>query len=187
MQLGTVSKCTDCYYAVFFGCFSILCAVEICGVIRVHDGKTEIIPCEYDPETGKATFETDKFSSYAIAYTDSEDPIPAFVERLYKYMLGRHSDPEGKANHVANLRNGETAVKVSFDFVYSDEFRNMNLSNEEIAERLYLTFLDRSPDAAGLADWTATLDGGCSVGHLFYGFTQSKEFTELCEEYGIVR
>lgn len=39
-------------------------------IIRVHDGKTEIIYGTYNAETNEFTFETDKFSTYAIAYSD---------------------------------------------------------------------------------------------------------------------
>ena len=52
---------------------------------------------------------------------------------------------------------------------------------------MYLTFLNREADPAGLADWTEVLDNGCSIGHIFDGFTQSNEFTEICEAYGINR
>lgn len=39
-------------------------------IIRYHDGKAEIIEGTYDEKTQTFTFETDKFSDYAIAYKD---------------------------------------------------------------------------------------------------------------------
>lgn len=39
-------------------------------IIRYHDGKAEIIEGTYDEKTQTFTFETDKFSDYAIAYND---------------------------------------------------------------------------------------------------------------------
>jgi LPXTG-motif cell wall-anchored protein len=39
-------------------------------VIRVHDGVVSVIQGVYDPATGVFTFETDRFSAYAIVYTD---------------------------------------------------------------------------------------------------------------------
>lgn len=40
-------------------------------IVRVHDGKAEKLACDYNAETGICSFETDKFSSYAIAYADT--------------------------------------------------------------------------------------------------------------------
>ncbi|MCI7350964.1 MAG: DUF4214 domain-containing protein [Ruminococcus sp.] len=120
---------------------------------------------------------------------EPEEPaekVNSFVERLYENVLGRPSDPS-KVTHIDNLNSGKTAVKVAYDFVFSSEFTELDISNEERVRIMYLTFLDREPDPAGLATWTETLDNGCSVGHIFYGFTQSNEFTEICEEYGIIR
>ncbi len=40
-------------------------------VIRVHDGKAEIIPSTYNAEKNTIHIDTDKFSTYAIAYKDT--------------------------------------------------------------------------------------------------------------------
>ncbi len=50
------------------------------SVVRVHDGKAEIISnVSFDKETNVLTFKTDKFSTYAIVYSDkaksSETPV----------------------------------------------------------------------------------------------------------------
>ena len=39
-------------------------------IIKYHDGKAELIEGTYDEKTQTFTFETDKFSDYAIAYND---------------------------------------------------------------------------------------------------------------------
>ncbi len=109
-----------------------------------------------------------------------EEAVKSFVERLYENVLGRPSDPS-KESHIDNLNNGETATKVAYDFVFSSEFTELDISNEERVRIMYLTFLDREPDPDGFATWTKALDNGCSIGHIFYGFTQSKEFGEICE------
>lgn len=41
-------------------------------VIRFHDGKSDILTATYDSREGYLTFETDRFSTYAIAYRESE-------------------------------------------------------------------------------------------------------------------
>lgn len=40
-------------------------------IVRVHNGKTEVINCKYDAKTGTIIFETDAFSTYALVYKDS--------------------------------------------------------------------------------------------------------------------
>ncbi len=39
-------------------------------VVRIHDGVTEILDGTYDPATHLFTFETDRFSTYALTYQD---------------------------------------------------------------------------------------------------------------------
>ncbi len=39
-------------------------------VIRVHDGKAEVLPAAFDAQAKALTFETDRFSAYAVAYKD---------------------------------------------------------------------------------------------------------------------
>ena len=41
-------------------------------ILRVHDGEAEILSAEYDSSAQTLTFDTDKFSTYAIVYNDSE-------------------------------------------------------------------------------------------------------------------
>ncbi len=41
-------------------------------VVRVHEGEAESIDCTYDEETGKVSFETDKFSTYVLALKENE-------------------------------------------------------------------------------------------------------------------
>lgn len=37
-------------------------------MIRIHEGKTDVIPCTYDATTKTITFETDAFSTYSMVY-----------------------------------------------------------------------------------------------------------------------
>ena len=40
-------------------------------VVRVHNGTVDVLPASFDAENKTITFETDKFSTYAIMYTDT--------------------------------------------------------------------------------------------------------------------
>ncbi|MGN0637331.1 MAG: DUF4214 domain-containing protein [Huintestinicola sp.] len=136
------------------------------------------------------------YSNISIPDCVDEDPsdlvfdeakVTAFVERLYANLLGRSPDPSGKASHINRLKSGESACDVVKRFVLSTELANKKLTNREFVKRMYLTMLDRSPDAAGLARWATALDNGCSYGYVLQGFGNSAEFTRLCASYGIVK
>ncbi len=122
----------------------------------------------------------------SIPKTGSHEAVESFVERLYRSILNRGGD-EHKKDHIANLQNGKTACQVAYDFVFSTEFMEQPLSNEDRVKRMYLAFLGREADPEGLASWTAILDNGCSIEHVFCGFAQSPEFGKLCKENGITQ
>ena len=42
-------------------------------IVRSHNGKVDILETKYDEKTNKLTFETDKFSDYAIIYKDKKE------------------------------------------------------------------------------------------------------------------
>lgn len=44
-------------------------------VVRQHDGKLETLDTTYDADTNSVTFETDKYSTYAIAYLQKKDIV----------------------------------------------------------------------------------------------------------------
>jgi len=117
-----------------------------------------------------------------------KEKTEAFVTRLYEKMLGRTPDKgglEGWTNVL--LSHKEDAAKVVWGFVHSDEFKAMKLNNEDYTEILYHTCLNRESDENGLAAWADLLDGGFSRDYVLHGFIESKEFTQICTDYGIVR
>lgn len=113
-----------------------------------------------------------------------EEKVEQFVDRLYNTLLGRTPD-EHSADHKNDLLADKTACDVARNFVLSEEFLNMGLTNEEVVDKMYMTFLGRPADEAGKADWVNRLNNGCSYAHVFYGFTQCNEFAEICADYGI--
>ena len=40
-------------------------------IMRIHEGKVDILDATYDAKTGKLVFETDAFSTYALVYSDA--------------------------------------------------------------------------------------------------------------------
>lgn len=41
-------------------------------VMRYHEGKVDVLDAKYDAKTGKLSFKTDKFSTYAVVYSDAK-------------------------------------------------------------------------------------------------------------------
>ena len=115
------------------------------------------------------------------------EQISAFVDRLYAEFLGRSADDAGRQYWVNKILNGMSAVDVSAGFVFSNELRDMHLSNEEFVRRAYTVYLNREPDAAGIAYWVAFLERGNDYGCIIHGFGESAEFTGICNSYGVTR
>lgn len=42
-------------------------------VIRVHEGKADVLPATFNTNTHELTFETDRFSAYAVVYKEVKD------------------------------------------------------------------------------------------------------------------
>ena len=117
-----------------------------------------------------------------------QDPIEAFVARLYKEILGRKADPSGLKAWSDVLKSGkEQGAKVAQGFVDSEELKKRNLSDDAYIHALYRTFFNREADGGGLEAWKSVLDSGLSRMHVFKGFAESNEFTKVCDSYGIIR
>ena len=138
------------------------------------------------PESEQLT-ETSDVTEDAAASFDS-DPVQAFVVRLYHNILGREADSNGVAAWTNVLKSGkEQGAKVAQGFIESKEFQSRKISDTEYIKLLYVTFLDRSADNAGLNAWKNVLNSGLSRMHVFRGFAESQEFTRICQAYGIQR
>ena len=117
---------------------------------------------------------------------DQNEGVTKFVARCYNLCLGRKADTDG-INAWCNqiLTGANTAKQAAYGFVFSDEFKGKNLSDEEYVRTLYRVFMDREADGAGLDAWLNVLAGGQSREHVFNGFADSPEFREICAGYGI--
>ncbi len=112
-----------------------------------------------------------------------------FIERLYVEVLGRTPDPSGMADWSNMLFvDGWTGTQVAVDgFLVSQEFmaKAESMTNEIFVKTMYRVFFDRDADQDGLAIWTAKLTEGYSRKYIYGGFTNSSEFRNVCNRYGI--
>ena len=112
--------------------------------------------------------------------------ICEYVMRCYSVILGRRADGGGLKDWAHKLLSGAAGgANIVDEFVKSEEFQGQGNSNKKVVEILYKAMLGRSPDAAGLADWTAKLDNGESVRSIIQGFSVAGEFLNICRAYGI--
>ncbi len=125
-----------------------------------------------------------------VEFTAPRDLAPevaAFVTRFYNLCLGRGPDDTGINDWTQLLMTGGiTGAKTAEGFVYSKEFQNKNVSNEEYVKIMYAAFFDRAPDSGGYNGWVSLLNSGTDRYAVLKGFTNSTEFNMLCGKYGIV-
>ena len=122
------------------------------------------------------------------AYRDQNVGATGFIARLYTKMLGRGFDDDGLEYWCRKYLTGENTIEevATVGFLHSQELKNLNLSDTEFVTRMYRTFLNREPDEAGLADWVNRLETGRETrDSLVYGFTLSKEFSNIKASYGL--
>ena len=122
------------------------------------------------------------------AHAADTEGINQFVTRLYQVCFGREPDAGGLEDWSNRLATGqETGAQVTYGFVFSQEFQNMNLCNSHYVDALYEAFFGRASDEAGKADWMNRLASGQTRGAVMTGFVNSDEFRNLCASYGITQ
>lgn len=162
------------------------------GFIKaIKEGETIITVTTSDGNGYTSVFTVTKGSTPPVV---TEPPIATdagidgFVERLYSVACNRKSDAKGKANWIAQLKSGkENGAAVARGFILSDEFTKRKLSNDAFIKTMYKTFFDRDADKAGYKTWMEALSNGMSREFALQGFSNSDEFLELCEKFGVTR
>lgn len=105
-------------------------------------------------------------AEYGARYPGNE----AWVDSLYRKLLGRNPDPAGFEAWTGRLAAGTSREAVARGFVDSDEFCRT------YATSLYRTFLRREPEPAGLDAWAARLRSGTPHQDVLVGFLASDEY-----------
>ena len=124
---------------------------------------------------------------YSFTLTDATSQITAFVTRLYEKCLGRQPDAGGLNTWVTVLSNGSwTAERVAWGFVFSKEYTNRRVSNDEYVKMLYRVYMDREADTSGYNTWMNALNSGWSREQVMEGFSRSVEFRNICNRYGMM-
>ena len=170
-------------------------AFENCtGITKICNNSAEALDLSYfancniqwyNQATGEVITELGTGTAISQYYVD-DTAVRDFVNRLYTLVLDRNADEIGLESWTNALVNGESnGVDIGYGFVFSDECKEKNLSNEDFVEILYNTFMNRPSDEGGKASWVSQLDAGVEREKVFAGFIYSTEFANICNEYKI--
>ena len=138
------------------------------------------------PAEATITITTNDGSYTAECKVKVEDPINAFVRRLYKLCFNRNADAGGFKQWSEGLRSGKnTAAKTVQFFFTSKEYQNLKLNSEDFVEMCYQVMMGRASDAGGKKNWLSKINDGVSDLYVLKGFVGSREFAKICADYGI--
>jgi hypothetical protein len=94
------------------------------------------------------------------ALARSEQWAGSALDRMYREVLGREPDPEGRAYWMGEIAAGLRLQELGTYFYGSREYARAAGSDQAYVRRLYEVLLRRAPDGEGLAYWTGELASG---------------------------
>lgn len=108
----------------------------------------------------------------------SEHWSGASLDRMYRDVLGREPDVEGRAYWLGQIADGLNLQDLGTYFYGSNEYATGAGSSDAYVTGLYNALLGRQPDSDGLAYWTDLLDSGSAsppdVANGFYASVESR-------------
>ena len=88
-------------------------------IIRLHEGQVDVINGTFDATTGEFTFESDKFSTYAIVYKDvpvnSDDPEEGEVDNTTEVEKEDNTTEAGKVDNTTETGKDDNTSKPEND------------------------------------------------------------------------
>ena len=107
---------------------------------------------------------------------------------MYKLCLNRNYDSGGLAYWWTKLYTKQiTAAEAARGFFVSKEMSDLKLNDNEFVERCYKVMMDRASDKGGKKYWLDRIGNGMSREYVVKGFIDSKEFTNICNKYGMTK
>ena len=113
-----------------------------------------------------------------------------FVEALYKQVLGRNSDADGKAFWLNALANGTSRDELKANFLAAAKANNEDLtafdtSNQQFLSDVYSALLNRSVDNSGLEHWMNLLNNGTSRAEVVANIIEAINANKASDDYAI--
>jgi hypothetical protein len=121
------------------------------------------------------------YASATVSQTITVVPADyeAFLGSLYRSVLGRQIDSGALAAFSAAMGSGTTRAQIYADLIGSQEY---GLWQVEPVIRLYFAAFNRTPDYAGLQNWSNALHAGALS--LAQAGDQFASSTEFLQDYG---
>ena len=114
-------------------------------------------------------------------------PVEEFVTRFYQQCLERAPELGGLNYWVGHLKpQTRSGADIAVGFIFSTEFSNRSVSNEDFVTILYRAFFNREPDTGGYNHWLNQLNLGATRLSVLDGFLDAQEFVLLCLQYKIL-
>ena len=133
-------------------------------------------PTEDESSRWAATVALGDREALTRALAVSDEWAGSRVDHLYRSVLGRPSEPGGRAHWVARIAAGHTLEAVAAFLYGSDEYYRLSGSTPEgFVDRVYTGILGRSPDDDGRRYWVGRLAGGATRTDVAAGFYASIE------------
>jgi len=149
------------------------------------EAKDQAVVYRWNVNNGVSATPVNNTGRYQLFQSNTE--VQNFVKRFYQKVLNREADTGGLLYWTDELI---TAVRAGSDvakgFIFSQEFTNRGISDDDFLTILYEAFFNRAPDEGGLAMWKAQMQGGETRSNVLDGFLYSQEFGNLCKSYGIL-
>jgi hypothetical protein len=111
---------------------------------------------------------------YLAAYPDTLTPTQ-FVTRLYANLLGRAPEAAGLSYWTFLINIGIPKVFILNGFISSPEY-DARMTHRVDANLLYLTFLQRAGEPAGINFWKVSMDFGIPLNSAVQSFITSPEY-----------
>ena len=127
--------------------------------------------------------ENEQLGTAVQAIYVNEEKAKEFIGRCYRCILGREASQTELEGWIGQMLNGtKTADQIARGFLFSGEFKDKNVGNEELVKILYRVYLNREADAEGLATWMQKLDEGTSLQALLDTFSKTNELRSVVAE-----
>lgn len=133
-------------------------------------------PTEDESSRWTATVALGDRRALTRALAASDEWAGSRVDHLYRSVLGRPSEPQGRAHWVARIAAGHTLEAVAAFLYGSDEYYGRSGSTPGgFVDHVYAGILGRAPDDHGRSHWMGRLADGATRADVAAGFYASVE------------
>ena len=145
-------------------------------------GTTNILEVSVEAQEVKENYKVENKVTKSI----NREAVYNLIKQFYKGFQNREGDTSGVKYWAEKIISSQlTVADVIERFIDSEEFINMNVSDEEFIKRSYIAILGRTPDYEGLQHWLSFYKKGYSKRYILQRHFYSSEFSIKLAGMGI--